>query len=41
MLPWSTGPLPSSTAIDRMHIASTCHRIDSGVYGRMRYSSLS
>ena len=26
---WSTGPLPSSTATERMHIASTRQRIDS------------
>ena len=27
--PWRTGPEPSSTATERMHMASTRHRIDS------------
>ena len=34
------GPVPSSTVTDRMRIASTRQRIESAVYGRLKYSSL-
>ena len=37
--PWMIGPLPSSTVCRRMHIASTRQRIESAVYGRVKYSS--
>ena len=33
------GPEPSSTVIERMHIASTRQRIESAVYGRLKNSS--
>ena len=36
-----TGPLPSSTVLDRMSIASIRQRSDSAEYGRVKYSSLS
>ena len=36
---WITGPEPSSTVIDRMHIASTRQRRASGEYGRVKNSS--
>ena len=39
--PCRTGPEPSSTATDRMHMASTRQRMDSAEYGRVRYSSSS
>ena len=37
--PWMIGPEPSSTVIERMHIASTRQRIESAVYGRLKNSS--
>ena len=37
--PCRTGPLPSSTVSRRMHMASTRQRIESAVYGRVKYSS--
>src|SRR5438876_10191639 len=36
---WMTGPEPSSTVTDRMHIASTRQRIESALYGRLKNSS--
>ena len=36
---WIIGPEPSSTVIDRMHIASTRQRIASAEYGRVKNSS--